>query len=266
MDQYVDRPGARIAYRGSGPSGAPHTVVVTHALATSREWEDEAGILDWSPVADAGSRLVRYDTRGHGASSGDTATERYTWPFLAGDLLAVADTVSPDRPVDALSESTGCGTLLWAVLTAPHRFRRLALVIPPTRGEARAEQAELYTGAADMIEVLGIDSWRHLVAAAVPPPILQEGGWAKTTRIAVKDDLLPAVLRGAAASTFPDDAALRTIQQPTLILAWDTDPSHPVGTAEHLGRQLPNSTLEIATTPEAIRGWGARAAAFLEAD
>jgi pimeloyl-ACP methyl ester carboxylesterase len=209
---------------------------------------------------------VRYDTRGHGASSGDPVTEHYVWPFLAGDLLAVADAVSPDRPIDALGESTGCGTLLWAVLTAPQRFRRLVFVIPPTRGSARAEQAELYTGAADMIEVLGIESWRHLVAAAVPAPILQEGGWRRTTRIAVKDDLLPAVLRGAAASTFPDDDALRTIEQPALILAWDTDPSHPVETAEHLAQHLPHSTLEVATTPDAIRAWGGRAAAFLASD
>ena len=266
MDAHLDRPGARIAYSVSGPSDAPHALVVTHALATSREWEDEAGILDWSPVADAGARLVRYDSRGHGASSGDAVTDHFRWPFLAEDLLSVADAVAPDRPVDALGESTGCGTLLWAVLAAPQRFRRLVLVIPPTRGQARAEQAELYTGAAEMIEVLGIESWQRLVAAAVPAPILQAGGWARVTRIAVKHDLLPAVLRGAAASAFPDDDALSTIAQPTLILAWDTDPSHPLETAEHLAQRLPNSTLEIATTPDAIRGWGGRAAAFLARD
>jgi 3-oxoadipate enol-lactonase len=266
MDAYLDRPGATIAYSGDGPSDASRSLVVTHALATSREWEDEAGILDWSPVAHAGARVVRYDSRGHGASSGDDTADHYQWPFLAGDLLAVADAVSPDRPIDALGESTGCGTLLWAVLAAPQRFRRLALVIPPTRGEARAEQAELYIAAAEMIEVLGIGSWRRLIAAAVPAPILQAGGWARTTRIAVRDDLLPAVLRGAAASTFPDDDALSTIQQPALILAWDTDPSHPLETAEHLAQHLPNSTLEIATTPDAIRTWGTRAAAFFQDD
>jgi 3-oxoadipate enol-lactonase len=266
MDEYLDRPGARIAWSGSGPSDAAHALVVTHALATSREWEDEAGILDWSPVADAGARLVRYDSRGHGASSGEPAPEHYRWPGLAQDLLALADAVSPERPVDAMGESTGCGTLLWAVLSAPQRFRRLVFVIPPTRGPARAEQAELYTAAAEMIEVLGIDSWRRLIAAAVPAPILQAGGWPRTTRVAVRDDLLPSVLRGAAASAFPDDDALRSIRHPALILAWDTDPSHPVETAEHLAQQLPNSALEIATTPDAVRGWGARAAAFLDHD
>lgn len=263
MDTHLDRPGARIAYSSSGPSDAEHAVVVTHALATSREWEDEVGVLDWSPVEHAGARLVRYDSRGHGASTGEPAAEHYQWPEMAQDLLAVADVASPDRPVDAIGESVGCGTLLWAVLAAPRRFRRLVLVIPPTRGEARTEEAELYLAAASMIEVLGIDSWRRLIAAAAPAPILQAGGWTRTVRIAVRDDLLPAVLRGAAASTFPDDDALRTIAHPALILAWDTDPSHPLETAEHLAEQLPDSTLEIATTPDAIRTWGTRSAAFL---
>jgi 3-oxoadipate enol-lactonase len=264
VDAYLDRPGARIAYSSSGPSGAAQALVVTHALLTSREWEAQAGVLDWSPVEDAGSRLVRYDSRGHGESSGEPVAEHYRWTSTAQDLLAVADAVSSDRPVDALAESTGCGIQLWAAIAAPERFRRLVLVIPPTRGEARAEQAQLYLGAASMIEVLGIDAWRRLVTAARPAPILQAGGWPRVAQIAVPDDLLPAVLRGAAASTFPDDDALRSIEQPTLILAWDTDPSHPVETAEYLAERLPNSTLEVATTPDAIRTWGRRAAAFLE--
>jgi len=263
MDLHLERPGATIAYSASAAPDAARAVVVTHALATSRAWEDAAGILDWSAVGRAGSRLVRYDTRGHGASTGDGETGHYTWPFLAEDLLAVADAVSPGRPVDGLGESTGCGTLLWAVLTAPERFRRLALVIPPTRGPARAEQAELYTAAAEMVEVLGIDSWRRMIDAAVPVPILEEGGWARTTGSGVRDELLPAVLRGAAASTFPDDEALGRIRQPTLILAWDTDPSHPLETAEHLAGVLPNSTLETAATPDVIRSWGAHVAEFL---
>ena len=265
MDAYLDRPGARIAYSSSGPDDAPHALVVTHSLTTSREWEDETGILDWSQVARSGERLVRYDTRGHGASAGEAAEEHYRWPFLAQDFLAVADAVSPERPVDGMGESTGCGTLLWAAHTAPQRFRRLVLVIPPTSGAARAEQAELYRAAANMIEVLGIDSWRHLVAASTPAPILQAGGWTRTHRITVPEALLPTVLRGAAVSGFPEEDALRTIEHPTLVLAWDTDPNHPLATAEYLAERLPNSTLEIATRPERIRTWGGRAAAFLAA-
>jgi pimeloyl-ACP methyl ester carboxylesterase len=263
VDAHLDRPGARIAYSSAGPADAEHTVVVTHSLATGREWEDAAGIFDWSDIARAGERLVRFDTRGHGASTGDTDETHYRWTRLAEDLVAVADATSPGRQVDALGESTGCGTVLWAAIAAPDRFRRLVLVVPPTRTAARAEQAELYRAAATLTELRGPEAWQRLVSASAPAPVLRDGGWTRPGWIAVHEDLVPAVLRGAAESRFPDDEALASISLPTLILTWDTDPSHPLETAEHLAELLPSSTLEVATSPDAIRGWGARAASFL---
>jgi pimeloyl-ACP methyl ester carboxylesterase len=265
VDEYLERPQARIAFSRSGPDAAEHTLVVAHSLATSRSWEDEAGVFDWSPVLGAGHRLVRFDSRGHGESSGPEAEEQYRWPTLAEDLLGVSGAVSPDAAVDGLGESTGCGVLLWAVLAAPERFRRLVLVIPPTMGAEREEQAELYRAAAELIELRGPEAWQRMLSAATPPEILQEGGWTRPTWIPVWDELVPAVLRGAATSVFPDEAALRSIRQPTLILTWGTDPSHPLSTAEHLAAQLPAGTLEVATTPDGVRAWGRRAAEFLSA-
>ncbi len=264
MDAYLDRPGARIAYSSTGPDDAERTVVVTHSLATSRAWEDEAGVFDWTPIAGSGRRVVRFDTRGHGASTGDADDEQYRWPRFAEDLVAVADATAPGRSVDAIGESTGCGTVLWAAVNTPARFRGLVLVVPPTRAQARAEQAELYRAAAALTELRGPEAWQRLVTASTPAPILREGGWARPARLAVHEELIPAVLRGAAANVFPDDEALARITHPTLILAWEADPSHPVETAEHLAGLLPNSTLDIASRPDDVRAWGARAAAFLE--
>lgn len=263
MDAYLDRPGARIAYSTHGAEDAEPALVVAHSLATSREWEDEAGVFDWSPVTRVGSRLVRYDTRGHGESTGEPDPEQYRWSFLAGDLVALAGTVSTGRPVDALGESTGCGVVVRAALTAPDRFRRLVLAAPPTSFEAREAQAQLYLAAAEMIELRGVEAWQRLVSVAPPAPILRQGGWSRSPHVAVRDHLVPSVLRGAAASTFPDGDALASLTQPTLILAWETDFSHPLETAEFLAEHLPNAVLEIARTPDAIRGWGERAAAFL---
>jgi 3-oxoadipate enol-lactonase len=263
VDQYLERSDARIAYDSAGPVGAEHTLVVAHSLATSRAWEDEAGILQWGPVTESGHRLIRFDSRGHGESSGRAVAEEYAWPSLAEDLVAICDAVSPDRPVDGLGESTGCGVLLRAVLAKPRRFRRLVLVIPPTMGSERAEQAELYTAAASMIDLRGAGSWERILTSAAPAPILQLGGWTRPSWVPVRDELIPSVLRGAAASTFPLDEELRTVRQSVLILTWDTDPSHPLTTAEHLAEQLPDSVLEVATSPDEIRSWAGRAAAFL---
>jgi pimeloyl-ACP methyl ester carboxylesterase len=261
VDEYLERPHARIAY--STTPAADRTLVVAHSLATSRRWEDEAGVFDWTPVVDAGERLVRIDSRGHGDSSGGGTDEQYRWPGLAEDLIAVADAVSPGRPLDALGESTGCGVLVHAAIAAPDRFRRLVLVVPPTMGEARAEQAELYRGAAELIDLRGPEAWQRLVTAAAAPEILQRGGWIRPSWIPIRDELVPSVLRGAASSAFPEDDALRSIEQPTLILTWDTDPSHPVSSAEHLAELLPAATLEVASSPDEVRGWGRRAAEFL---
>ena len=263
MDEYLERPQARIAY--SSTAEAERTLVVAHALATSRRWEDEAGVFDWTPIAETGERVVRIDTRGHGDSSGGTTDEQYRWPGLAEDLIAVTGAVSPSLPVDGLGESTGCGVLIHAVLAAPERFRRLVLVVPPTMGEAREEQAELYRAAAELIDLRGPEAWQRLVTAATPPPILQQGGWTRPSWIPIRDELVPSVLRGAAGSAFPEDDALRTIRQPTLVVTWGTDPSHPVSSAEHLAELLPAATLEVASTPDEVRGWGRRAAEFLRA-
>jgi pimeloyl-ACP methyl ester carboxylesterase len=75
--------------------------------------------------------------------------------------------------------------------------------------------------------------------------------------------VLSAVLRGVGTCDLPEPAALAAVAQPTLILAWDTDPSHPVSTAEQLAATLPNARLEIARTVPEVRSWGKRAAQFL---
>jgi 3-oxoadipate enol-lactonase len=262
-DCFLERPHARIAYSADGPLEADRTLVAAHGLAASRAFEDALGIFDWSPVARAGERVVRFDRRGHGASTGRPVEEDYRWPVLADDFLAVVEDVSPARPVDGLGESTGCGTLLWAAAKAPTRFRRLVLVIPPAVREARSPQREFYLAGADLLEQRGIEAWRRAAAIFPQPPILAAGGWPRNAPSAVAEELLPAVFRGAAASDLPADEALAALTQESLILAWETDENHPVASARRLLDLVPNARLDVAETPEDIRGWGARIAEFL---
>jgi 3-oxoadipate enol-lactonase len=266
VDLHLARPNAALAYSSTGAPDAEHTLVVAHSLATSRAWEDETGLFDWTAVTASGHRVTRFDTRGHGESTGVAGAEHYTWPSLAEDYVAVADASSPDRPVDGIGQSTGCGVLLWAAVTRPERFRRLVLVIPPTRGEERQAQAQLYLAAAEMIELRGTEAWQRVVSVAAPAPILKAGGWPRPTWIAVREGLVPSVLRGAAGSVLPDDEQLRGLGHRTLLLTWDDDPSHPVASARYLAERIPGSTLEVAHGPDEVRGWGRRVAAFLDAD
>ncbi len=264
VDQFVDRPGARIAFNVEDGETEGTPVVITHSFLASRGLEDSIGIFDWTPVRNRGKRLIRFDARGHGASSGEPGVEPYRWRALAEDLLAVADAAAPDhRAVDAIGESTGCGTLLWAVTKEPERFRRLVLVIPPTIRETRAEQSGIYQATADLIELRGPEAWSRVVDNFPPVPLLDAGGWARAREVPVSTDLLPSVLRGAAASDLPPEEALRALPQETLVLAWTTDPNHPTSSAEYFGEMIPRSRVHIASDPDDVRQWGEMVAEFL---
>jgi 3-oxoadipate enol-lactonase len=250
---------AEIAYsdRGSGP-----LTVYAHGLTASRAVDGRLGWLDWTPVVAAGRRLVAYDARGHGRSTGAAVAGQYTWPSLAEDLLVLLDEWGASGPVAGIGSSMGTGTLLHAALRAPDRFDRLVLAAPPTAWETRAAQAGTYLAAADLVEQSGAGVFAALAAQAPRPAVFGDLVDFPPTPD-VTDALLPSVLRGAAASDLPDRAALREIGQPVLLLAWADDPGHPVSTAERLADLLPDAQLEIAHSPADLRRWGGLSAAFL---
>ncbi len=79
----------------------------------------------------------------------------------------------------------------------------------------------------------------------------------------IADDLLPSVLRGAAASDLPSPDAIAALDHPTLLLAWVGDPGHPESTAERLDELLPNSELQVAAQLKDMFGWSAAITDFL---
>jgi pimeloyl-ACP methyl ester carboxylesterase len=79
----------------------------------------------------------------------------------------------------------------------------------------------------------------------------------------IDEALLPTVLRGAAASDLPPPEAIAAIRRPTLILAWDGDPGHPLATAERLHDLIPGSVLSVARTPDELCSWDDRTLRFL---
>lgn len=255
----LSRPRADLDYSvrrtGDGP-----VVVTAHGLTSSRAMAEAEGLFDWSALG-AGGTLVEYDARGHGRSTGAPVPADYTWSALAGDLLALIDQVSPDAPVDAVGASMGTATVLWAAALRPDRFRRLVLTIPPTAWDTRAAQADTYQADARSVEQHGLGPWVRAAAATPGPAVLD--GLDFDPEPSVPAELLPSVLRGAGASDLPDPAVLARLPHPALLLPWTTDPGHPVSTAGALARTLPGARLEVAADLTAIRGWGARAAAFL---
>jgi pimeloyl-ACP methyl ester carboxylesterase len=77
------------------------------------------------------------------------------------------------------------------------------------------------------------------------------------------DELLPSVLRGIGQSDLPPQELVAELRMPTLIMTWETDPLHPVETAQRLHSLIPGSRLHIATSVPEIQTWTARTAELL---
>lgn len=225
-------------------------VVQLHGLTSSRARDAQIG-LDL-PRALRDHRVLRYDARGHGNSTGSTEPATYTWPQLADDLLQLLEHVAPGEQVHGVGPSMGSATLLHAALLDPARFSSLTLVVPPTAWESRMAQRATYLLNADLIERKGIEAFVELGLTSPVVPALAD---APRTPPAVTEELLPALLRGAATSDLPPLRELASIDAPTLILAWSDDPTHPVSTAVQLADTLPNARLVVAQTPYGVMAW-----------
>lgn len=111
--------GARLAVREYGPAGGPVLVLVHGYPDEQSVWEPVAGILA------ARFRVVTYDVRGAGGSSRPRRTRAYAMERLAGDLRAVIDAVSPDRPVHLVGHDWG-SVQGWGAVTGDRVDGRVA--------------------------------------------------------------------------------------------------------------------------------------------
>ena len=122
----------------------------------------------------------------------------YAWHRLADDLLALLDHVGPREKAHGVGPSMGTGTLLHAAVRAPGHFASLTLVVPPHRlGDPPRAGPSTYRANADLVEREGLAALvaqagfrRPPLACSRPPP---------PPHPSVAEDLLPTVLRGAAA-------------------------------------------------------------------
>src|SRR5580704_12654444 len=107
---------AYLHYAMDGPERAP-VVVLSNSLGTDLHM--------WDPQVDGLKqhfRVLRYDTRGHGGSTG--RPEQYTLDGLGGDVVELLNYFAIDRAY-VCGISLGGLTALWLAIHAPERVIRM---------------------------------------------------------------------------------------------------------------------------------------------
>lgn len=206
--------------------------------------------------------IVRYDARGHGGTASTLNPVDYTWPHLAEDMKAIADTLQFPSFV-AGGDSMGAATAIYAALKFPQHVKGLLLVIPPTAWEGRRASKRAYLQLAQWVKTHGAAEYakklqqtpQHWGMETIAPQLVKS---------VTQMEALPTVLEGAASSDLPHAQVLGSIKIPTLIMSWENDPHHPVTTAETLHALIPSSRLTVAPNKEELKSWPHIAAQFLQ--
>jgi 3-oxoadipate enol-lactonase len=233
-----------------------------HGMTGSQALDDETGPIDWVRVG-CSNRVVRWDSRGHGQSGYTRQAIEFAWSNLACDILEIADKMGITQ-FTLGGASMGCGAAIHTAVQAPERIKGLVLMIPPTAWETRQPIREAYPLAADLLEQKGLAA---LLDSRIPPTTF----WGIHTDVIYQRHLktldpqaLALIHRGASLSDLPPRQAVAVIHEPTLILAMDDDPGHPLSTAQILHELIAGSRLKVACSVEDMLTWTDQVIDFLK--
>ena len=242
--------GHRLRYHlaGDGP-----LVVFGHGIMGNIEQVTPEGV-DLSAVH-ARVQLLTYDARGHGQSHGPEDSAEYTWQSLGEDMSALIEHAGETSAIVG-GASMGAATALWMAVEQPERVRALAILMPPPLGGPDFQTQEEKNAIATLeilsmaVQATGIE---QTIAFAKNLPGFADNPEAAAERAAWLRAQNPLTLKyavpGLVKSPFhhPDDYA--RISAPTIVVAHEGDPLHPVRAAHLLAEKIPNCELVIAPQP-----------------
>jgi 3-oxoadipate enol-lactonase/4-carboxymuconolactone decarboxylase len=218
-------------YRISGREDAP-VLILSHSLG------QDHGMWD-AQVADLARhfRVVRYDTRGHGASS--VTPGDYTLERLGKDALALADAIGA-------AQFAFCGVSLggmigqWLAANAPDRVTAVVLANTSPKPEAERMEARRQTvlaeGMGSVADAVMSRFFSPRLLAANPPAVAD----ARRTLLATN----PVGYAGCCAAIRDMDLTpvLARIRVPTLIVDGELDVSLPwTGHGAVLAQRIPGA-------------------------
>lgn len=227
--------GCPIAYRFDGPEEAP-VLILSNSLGTAMAMWDQQ-IPDFARQF----RVLRYDSRGHGASG--VPAGAYSMDRLGRDVIELMDALEIER-ASLCGVSKGGMVGQWLGVRAPERIEKLALCntaayMGPPAGWDQRIAAVKAGGMAAMTEPV-LERWfTPEFRAGSPDAVAPVRGMLLTTD--------PAGYAGCCAAI--RDMDLRPtdplIRRPVLVIAGSRDPSTPPDVTGAIAAMVPGAQLVI---------------------
>jgi len=107
---------------GSPASDAPPLLLAHGWMDVAASWQFMVDALSEAFVQQR--RIIAFDWRGYGLTE-TPPTDSYWFPDYLGDLDALLDALSPDRPIDLVGHSMGGNVVMMYAGVRPQRIRRL---------------------------------------------------------------------------------------------------------------------------------------------
>ena len=250
---FVAHAGARIAWQAQGPADRPALLLANSLGSDMGSWDAVVGLL-----ADQ-FRVIRYDARGHGASTLEASARGvdYAMELLARDALAVADAAGATR-FHFAGVSIGGMVGMWLGRHAAHRLDRLVLSNTaarlPTQVWAERIAAVKASGLPSQVEAT-MQRWFtpafHAQTEAEGQAVISR---ARATFLNV--DLDGYLGCAAAVRDMDQGGDLPGIAVPTLVVTGRYDPSTPPELGQEIAARIPGAAcveLPLAHMPQLER-------------
>ena len=234
-------PHVTLNFQLDGPATAPVVMLCNSLSSNLSMWDPQVPAL-----RDAGYRVLRYDTRGHGASS--VAEGPTTIAALAGDALALLDHLGIDA-THFCGLSLGGMTGQW--LGTHHAARLHSLALCATAA---------YLGPAELWDQRIAATAQGGMAAVADATINRWFTTLSQQRLAaevarIKDGILHTAVAGyaaccAAIRDMDQREAIAAITVPTIVLVGAEDPATPVAAAQLIHQRISGSGLTIISATQ----------------
>ena len=228
---FATRDGVRLYWKLDGDDAAPALVLLNSIGTDMALWE---GCI---PALSQRFRVLRIDTRGHGAA--DAPSGDYDLPMLAADMVAVMDAAGIARAAVA-GVSLGGMIAMQLALDYPDRVTALALVCTSATMDPAAWAQRIATVRADGTEAIADLAMGRFLS---PGFTRSHSGVAASLRrglVAMADEGYAGA--GAAIRDMALIDRLPTLTLPVLVVAGDRDTSTPfAGHGERIAAAIPQA-------------------------